>query len=101
MAFMNCRVRPENRTRYFQVCSCFSAIGTDVDLAVGGLIITREHNGKGQKRDLGELIDSEGETAMEMDTEDAAVTAKDLVRMDTCWLLWTVAQSTGGAVLEG
>lgn len=38
---------------------------------------------------------------MEMDTEDAPVTAKDLVRMGTCWLLWTVAQSTGGAVLEG
>lgn len=38
---------------------------------------------------------------MEMDTEDAAVMAKDLVRMDTCWLLCTVAQSTGRAVLEG
>lgn len=38
---------------------------------------------------------------MEMDTEDAAVTAIDLVRMGKCWLLWTVAQSTGRAVLEG
>lgn len=72
-----------------------------MDLAVGGLIVTSEHDGKGQKRDLDELIDSEGETATEMDTEDAAVTAIDLVRMDMCWLLCTVAQSTGGTVLEG
>lgn len=69
MGFMNCRVRPENAALCFQVCSCFSAVGTGVDLAVGGLILTSEHDGKGEKSDLGDLIESEGETAIEMDTE--------------------------------
>lgn len=51
--------------------------------------------------ELGGLTESEGVTVIQMATEDAVVTARDLVRPLVQWLQSTVAGNTGGRVLEG
>lgn len=60
------------------MCSCLAAVGTEVDLTVGGLILTSEHDG--ETCGLGGLIESEGVTVIQIGIEDAGVTARDLVR---------------------
>lgn len=87
MGFLNFKVRAEKGMLCFQVCSCFAAVGAEVDLSMGGLILTSEQDGKREKSELGGLIEPEGETVIKMGTEDAVVTVRDLVGINTCWLL--------------
>lgn len=50
MGFLNFKVRAEKDMLCFQVSSCFAAVGTEVDLSMGGLILTSEQDGKREKR---------------------------------------------------